>query len=139
MNNTIEYSDSDSEVENNETEISLYPEEEEMDDDFRAYIYSLTSKSSVLDIDDYTPIQKKKRHREKKVKEKKIIKLDFNNQLALPEKKNVWKSKRLSKKNTASKEYKFKPKMVPYEYRFKDNEKNNNFKSLDNDEDFPSL
>ena len=139
MNNTNEYSDSDSEVENNETELSLYPEEEEMDDDFRAYIYSLTSKSSGLNVDDYQPVVKKKKKREKKVKEKKMVKIDFNNEINIPKTTNTWKSKRLTKKKPNIKEYKFKPKMVPYEYRFKEDNLNNNFKSLDNDTDFPSL
>ena len=66
MNNTNDYSDSDSEVENNETELSLYPEEEEMDDEYRAYIYSLTSKSSGLDINDYEPVIKKKKREKRK-------------------------------------------------------------------------
>ena len=70
-----------------------------------------------------------------------MVVLDFNQEFLNSAKstQKTWKSKRLAKKTVEKKEYKFKPKMVPFEYRFKNENKSNNFKSLDNEEDFPSL
>jgi len=136
----VDFSDEEEEV---EVEMEELPEEDEMDDDFRAYIYSLTTKESDEDDSFFTDnIQKKKRRdRKRNQNNKKMIVLDFNQDFSNIAKstQKTWKSKRLVKKTVNKKEYKFKPKMLPFEYRFKNEKKPDNFKSLDNEEDFPSL
>ena len=143
MEKTINVDFSDSEEENNEELTNELPEEDEMDDEFRAYIYNLTCRESKTDDDDFfleTTNKKKKRERKKKDK-KKLLVLDFNQDLVGENKSsnNTWKSKRLTEKKVDRKEYKFKPKKVPFEYRFKTETKSINFSSLDNETDFPSL
>lgn len=135
--NKINFSDDEEEiVEEENQEESDY----EMDDEMRAYIYQLTVKSSINDNFDYSPDvsygKKKKKKRERKRKEKKVIKLDFNKTFEQPDKQNTWKSKRLVEKGKTKKEYKFKPRMVPYEYRSKDNK---SVLNVENKDDFPEL
>ena len=143
MEKTINVDFSDDEEEVVEEEIKELPEEEEMDDDFRAYIYNLTVKDYDEDDSFFTDKihKKKKRERKKNQNKKKMVMLDFNQDLLANNKstEKTWKSKRLASKITNKKEYKFKPKMVPFEYRFKNKNSSSSFTSLDNETDFPSL
>ena len=126
-----------------EEEFEELPEEDEMDDEFRAYIYSLTIKESDEDDAFFTDSTQKKKKRERKRKEnnKKMLVLDFNQDFSDVGKttEKTWKSKRLEKKTVDKKEYKFKPKMIPFDYRFKNETKLDNLYNFDNNEDFPSL
>lgn len=143
MEKTINVDFSDDEEEVVEEVVEELPEEDEMDDDFRAYIYNLTVRDYDEDDSFFTDNtnKKKKRERKKNKNKKKLITLDFNQDLLANNKstEKTWKSKRLASKSVEKKEYKFKPKMVPFEYRFKSDKPKNNFTSLDNDTDFPSL
>ena len=135
--NKVNFSDDEGEneiINDNIEELS----DDEMDDEMRAYIYELTINKIREDLPDQISMQKKKKKRKRKKKEKKIITLNFNSVCDIPKKENTWKSKRLDNKVTKRKEYKFTPKMIPYEYRHQEKEKEQIKNMLDED-DFPSL
>tara|TARA_B110000879_G_C11176853_1_gene516417 strand:- start:4109 stop:4555 length:447 start_codon:yes stop_codon:yes gene_type:complete len=143
INVNVDFSDDENYDEIDE-EVNELPEEEEMDDDFRAYIYSLTTKERNSENDEifFTDNIKKKKKREKKQdNNKKIVVLDFKQDFLNNDKsaKKTWKSKRLVCKTVERKEYKFKPKKVQFEYRLKKEKKKTDFQNLDYDEKFPSL
>ena len=120
--NKVNFSDDEGEneiINDNIEELS----DDEMDDEMRAYIYELTINKIREDLPDQISMQKKKKKRKRKKKEKKIITLNFNSVCDIPKKENTWKSKRLDNKVTKRKEYKFTPKMIPYEYRHQEKEK----------------
>tara|TARA_B100000768_G_scaffold181462_1_gene204557 strand:+ start:2623 stop:3036 length:414 start_codon:yes stop_codon:yes gene_type:complete len=134
--NKVNFSDDEGEneiINDNIEELS----DDEMDDEMRAYIYELTINKIREDLPDQISMQKKKKKRKKK-KEKKIITLNFNSVCDIPKKENTWKSKRLDNKVTKRKEYKFTPKMIPYEYRHQEKEKEQ-IKNMLDENDFPSL
>ena len=133
--NKVNFSDDEGEneiINDNIEELS----DDEMDDEMRAYIYELTINKIREDLPDQISMQKKKKKRKKK--EKKIITLNFNSVCDIPKKENTWKSKRLDNKVTKRKEYKFTPKMIPYEYRHQEKEKEQ-IKNMLDENDFPSL
>lgn len=133
--NKIEFSDDENE--NEEEIIEQLPEEEEMDAETRAYIYSLSS-NKTIDNDFFSSTTNKKKNKKKKDRKQKkniILELtesDYN--VNIEEK--TWKSKRISEKKPESLEYKFKPRKLPYEHRNVDkiNENKNTYIK-----DFPSL
>lgn len=136
--NKVEFSDEENDnIEDEENEL---PEEDEMDAEMRAYIFKLTTRNSIEnDKEMYemkkSPIKKKKKIKKMK-KEKNIIHLDFNSEINLPQEPKKWESKRLTKKGSTKKEYKFKPRMMPYEYREQEKKAKVNLTSND---DFPEL
>ena len=137
--NKIDFSDDENE--NEEEIIDELPEEEEMDPEMRAYIFSLTTNKN-FDEEFFTErktISKKKRVRKKKEKQdnKMFFQLDEPNYDVVKEEK-TWKSKRVAEKKVDVVEYKFKPRKVPYEYREGANKKVEEKQVLSMD-DFPAL
>ena len=139
--NKVNFSDEEDENEiiyDNSKELS----DNEMDDELREYIYHLSInkiRQESFNLPDKIGMGKKKK-RKKKIKERKIITLDFNSVCDIPKRENTWKSKRLDNKVTKRKEYKFTPKMIPYEYRHQEKEKEKEqIKNMLDEDDFPSL
>lgn len=124
---------SDEEVEL-ETADSL-PSEDEMDPEERAYINKLTLKSnSILDMNnDFLVKKKNKKTRQRNRKQKNVLDLSefFKPEIEENNDKNKWQSKRLNNKNKEKNkvEYKFNPKMVPWNKRVieKDNTIDKNY------------
>lgn len=137
--NKIDFSDDENE--NEDEIINELPEEEEMDDEMRAYIFSLTANKK-FDEEFFTErktISKKKRVRKKKEKQdnKMFFQIDEPNYDIVKEEK-TWKSKRVAEKKVDMVEYKFKPRKAPYEYR-EGVDKNVEEKPVLSIDDFPAL
>ena len=133
--NKIDFSDDENE--NEEEIIEELPEEDEMDAETRAYIFSLTANKQ-YDDDFFSGTGSKKKNKKRKdKKQRNNMMIDFTEpDYNIKVEEKTWKSKRVSEKKPESLEYKFKPRMVPYEHRvIEENQKNTKITI----EDFPSL
>ena len=112
--------------------------EQEIDPELRARLYQdannyCTETRTTMNVGKKSP----KKRRVRKVKEtKNIIQPYYDLDIELPSQKQTWKSNRLISKGVQKKEYKFTPKMVPYEYR--DGVKTTGY-IVPTIDDFPSL
>jgi hypothetical protein len=136
----LNFSENNNDIINEEMDEELDEEssEQEIDPELRARLYQ-EAINYCADTKAIRNVEKKppKKRRVRKVKEaKNIIQPCYDIDVELPPQKQTWKSKRLISKGCQKKEYKFTPKMVPYEYR--DSTKTTEY-IVPTIDDFPSL
>lgn len=138
MNNQIQFSDDEEDIiYENKDEID--EEEDEWDEEMRQAIIALTCNREQNFYEMSKPEVKKKK-KVKKIKKSNKIFLQFNNKVDINQyttnKKKKWESKRIKDSNkNKKKEYKFNPRLPPWDFRILDNKSNNTL----NKEEYPEL
>ena len=120
MEQKILFSDDEDEIIEEKNDLDEEEEDDYWDEETRAKFMKASCEIKE-DIYKVFEIKKKKKKKERKIKETNRVYLQFDDKINIDDykkdNKKKWKSKTLESKNQKKKEYKFNPKLPPWDFR----------------------